>query len=133
MLSAMSALSGMQAASLRLTASANNIANVNSNGALPSSGQAGAPQPYQPVQVEQTGGADGTTVATIRNVSPAYVAVSAPSASYANDQGMVAAPNVDLLTEMLNIMMAKQDFALNAKVAQSIDEMVKKLYDLGDG
>lgn len=36
MLSAISALSGMQAASVQLTAAANNIANINSNGALPS-------------------------------------------------------------------------------------------------
>ena len=32
-------LSGMQAATVRLTAAANNIANVNSNGALPAAGQ----------------------------------------------------------------------------------------------
>lgn len=138
MLSTMSSLSGMQAASLRLTAAASNIANANSNGALPTPGQAtmsGAQQPYQPVQVEQSSvtGPDGTggTVATLRNVSPAYVAVSDPSASYANDQGMVAAPNVDMLTEILNMMLAEKDFELNAKVVQSVNDMVKKLYDLG--
>ena len=135
MLSALSALSGMQAASVKLTATASNIANMNSNGALPSSGQAAAsdaPQAYQPVRVEQTSAAGGATVAVVRNVSPAHVAMYDPTASYANDQGMVAAPNVDVLNEMLNLVTAEKDFALNAKVAQSIDDLVKKLYDLGD-
>jgi flagellar basal-body rod protein FlgC len=139
MLSAISALSGMQAASVRLTASANNIANINSNGALPSSTQAAssAPHPYQPVTVEQTSepgadGVSGVTVASVRNTAPGYVSLYDPTASFANDQGMVAAPNVDLQNEMLNIARAKQDFTVNANVAKSIDNLVKKMFDLGD-
>lgn len=137
MLSAISSLSGMQAASMRLTASANNLANINSNGALPSA-NAGpdAPKPYQPVRVEQTSepGADGVggvTVATVRNVAPGYVAMYDPTAPYADSQGMVAAPNVDLATEMVNITQAKAEFTLNANVAHSIDNLVKKMFDLG--
>jgi flagellar basal-body rod protein FlgC len=127
----------MQAASTRLTASANNIANINSNGALPSA-NAGpdAPKPYQPVTVQQTsvegsGGSGGVTVATVRNVSPGYVAMYDPTASYADSQGMVAAPNVDLAKEMVNISQASAEFTLNANVARSIDNLVKKMFDLG--
>jgi flagellar basal-body rod protein FlgC len=139
MLSAISALSGMQAASLHLTASANNIANINSNGALPSLSRTApnAPQPYQPVTVEQTSepganGSGGVTVATVRNASPGYMALYDPTASFANAQGMVAAPNVDPQNEMVNIATAKQDFVINAKVAHSIDNLVRKLFDLSD-
>jgi flagellar basal-body rod protein FlgC len=135
MLSAISALSGMQAASLRLTATANNIANINSNGALPNSPQAavpGAPQAYQPVRVDQSSGPGGVTVATVHNITPAYIPELDPTASYADSQGMVAAPNVDLTNEMVNLVSAKQDFTLNAKVAQSINDLVQKLFDLTD-
>jgi flagellar basal-body rod protein FlgC len=137
MLSAISALSGMQAASTRLTASANNLANMNSNGALPSANApADAPKPYQPVRVEQTsvegaGGSGGVTVATVRNVTPGYVSMYDPTASYADSQGMVAAPNVNVENEMVNIAQAKAEFTLNANVAHSIDNLVKKLFDLG--
>jgi flagellar basal-body rod protein FlgC len=127
-------LSGMEAASVRLTASASNIANANSDGTLPAedgSIPAGAQPAYQPVQIEQSSGPGGITVATVRNVSPSYVAAYDPEASYANEQGLVAKPNVGLENDMLNLVMAKADFSLNAVSLSDIDEMVKKLYDLG--
>jgi flagellar basal-body rod protein FlgC len=135
MLSAISALSGMQAASLRMTATANNVANISSNGALPNSLQAAspnAPKAYQPVRVEQSSGPSGGTVATVRNVNPSYVPMFDPTAGYADSQGMVAAPNVDLANEMVNLVSAKQEFTANAKVAQSINDLVQKLFDLTD-
>ncbi len=125
-------LSGMEAASLRLTASASNIANMSTDGALPVPGQpANTPVPYQPEQVQQTAnGAAGGTTASVSNVSPAYVARYDPSASYANSQGTVAAPNVDVLNEMLNISTAKTDFSANLTVAESVNRMVKQLFEL---
>lgn len=87
--------------------------------------------------VEQTSapgpdGLGGVTVASVRNTAPGYISLYDPTASFANDQGMVAAPNVDLQQEMVNIAQAKQEFTINAKVTQSIDNLVKKLFDLGD-
>ena len=125
-------LSGMQAANLRSTAAANNIANMSSDGALPVPGQpANTPVPYQPVQVEQTAtGATGGTAATVTPVSPAFVARYDPSAAYANNQGQVAAPNVDVMNEILNIAMAKTDFTANADVAGAVNQMVKQLFEL---
>jgi flagellar basal-body rod protein FlgC len=128
-----SALSAMQAATTKLNATASNIANMNSNGAVPAAGQAtGAPAAYQPVRVDQVSGPGGTTAAVVRDVSPSYVQAYDPSASYADAQGQVATPNVDILNELLNLTMAKNDFTLNAKVFQSFNDMVKKLYDILD-
>jgi flagellar basal-body rod protein FlgC len=125
-----SAISAMQAATARMNASASNIANANSNGAIPAAGQnAGTPAAYQPVRAEQVSGAGGTTNVVLRNVSPPYIQVYDPSASYADAQGQVATPNVDILNELLNLTMAKNDFALNANVFESFNDMVKKLYD----
>ncbi len=125
-------LSGMQAPSVRLNAAANNIANMNSNGALPAAGQTSAtPQAYQPVQVQQTAAAGGGTTASVNNVSPSFAAQYDPSASYANSQGLVATPNVDLLNQILDISVAKTDFTANTNVADAVNRMVKQTFELG--
>ena len=126
-------LSGLRANTVRLNASANNLANMNSDGALPAAGQKSAsPEPYKPVQVRQTStGTTGGTAATVTNVHPSFVAKLDPGASYANSQGQVAAPNVDALNETLNVTTAKADFTVNTKVADAINQMVKQLFDLG--
>jgi flagellar basal-body rod protein FlgC len=128
----------MHVASMRLTATASNIANVNSGGALPDVDGAvptGAQTVYQPVQVQQSSvrlnnGAGAMTVGTVRNVSPSYVAAYDPDASYANEDGMVASPNVDMASEMLNLTMAKMEFKLNTITLQTINDMVDALYEL---
>lgn len=141
MLSVHTALSGMQAASTRVSATASNIANIDATGALPPANAApnpNAPQPYQPVQVQQSSiagsgpnGGGGAVVTTVRNVSPSYVAAYEPSATYADANGIVAAPNINETNEIVNLVTAENDFSLNAKVLQTINDMVKKLYDLG--
>jgi flagellar basal-body rod protein FlgC len=124
----------MQAASLRLTAAADNVANVDSDGALPAAQgnpAAAAKQPYLPVQVQQTSaGAGAGTTASLTNASPAFTVRYNPSAPYANSLGQVAAPNVDVLGEILNIATARSAFALNAKTADALNRMVKQLFEL---
>ena len=66
----------------------------------------------------------------MRTVSPSYVAQYNPSASYANNQGQVAAPNVDVMNEILNITTAKSDFTANANVANAVNQMVQQLFEL---
>ena len=138
MLSTAIPLSGMHVASMRLTTTASNIANVNSDGALPDANGTvpiGAQTVYQPVHVQQSSmrlnnGPGSMTVGTVRNVSPSYVAAYDPDATYANEDGMVATPNVDMATEMLNLTMAKMDFKLNTITLQTMNAMVDALYEL---
>ena len=68
-----SALSGLAAATRRLEASANNIANANSNGSIPASDAAQQRDAYQPVRVEQSSAPDGGTATSNRYVSPGQV------------------------------------------------------------
>jgi flagellar basal-body rod protein FlgC len=129
------ALSGLSAATRRLEASANNIANADSRGPLASTGDPAARQAYQPVRVEQTstsgaGGRSGT-IANFRGTTPAYLAVYDPQASDADANGLVAAPNVDLLQETTELTEASASFELNQKAIQAASDMVKRLYDLG--
>lgn len=123
----------MQAASLRLEAAARNIANAGSTGALPEAQGVAAPrQAYQPVTVDQTAMPNGGVAATLRKVSPGFVAALQASSSQADANGMVAMPAVDMATEVTDMLSAKQDFTANAQVLRVTDEMLRRLFDVLD-
>ena len=127
------ALSGMNAAARRLEVSASNVANVASTGALPNADgtvPAGAPTAYAPLELVQTANADGGTQTTVTTVTPSTTTVSDPQAPFANQNGLVAAPNVDLSQELVSQMIASYSFAANAAVMRAGDRMTKTLLDV---
>lgn len=123
----------MNAAVRRLEVSASNVANVMSTGALPGADGTvapGAPQAYAPFDVVQTATAGGGTQTSVRTSNPSTVATSDPQAPFANQDGQVAAPNVDLSQEMVNQVLAKYSFTANLKVMNADDQMTKTLIDV---
>jgi flagellar basal-body rod protein FlgC len=125
------ATSGLQAASLRLQVSASNIANMSDTGPLPDAPNAGAfPPAYAPQRVDQVDVAGGGTAASVGTVSPSYVSQYDPSAPYADQNGLVAAPNVDLTNEVVQQITARIEFAANARVIKVESEMMKTLLDI---
>ncbi|MCP3467854.1 MULTISPECIES: flagellar basal body rod protein FlgC [unclassified Bradyrhizobium] len=132
---------------MRVSVAASNIANVNTTGPLPASGgsstSAGAgssgiaptfPAAYVPLRVDQvaqsSGSMPGGTVATVSTVSPSFTAQSDPGAPFANHDGLVAAPNVDLAGEFVELTTAKYSFIANAKVIQAYSETTESLLDI---
>ena len=130
-----------------MNVAASNVANVRTTGPLPASGgsstSAGAgssrigptfPAAYVPLRVDQvdqsSGSTPGGTVATVSTVSPSFTAQSDPSAPFANQDGLVAAPNVDLANEFVQLAAAKYSFIANAKVIQAYSEMSASLLDI---
>lgn len=63
-------------------------------------------------------------------VSPSYAAQSDPGAPFANQDGLVAAPNVDLASEFVQLATAKYNFIANAKVIQAYSETTDALLDI---
>jgi flagellar basal-body rod protein FlgC len=127
------ALSGMNAAARRLEVSASNVANVTSTGALPNADgtvPAGAPQAYAPLELVQTESAGGGTQTAVTTVKPPTTTVYDPQASFANQDGLVAAPNVDLAQEMIGQLLASYSFAANAKVMKADDRMTGALLNI---
>ncbi|HYF86409.1 flagellar basal body rod protein FlgC [Azospirillum sp.] len=127
------ALSGLTAQTRRLDASASNVANVRSTGAVPVAGGAvagGTPgdqrAPYQPLAVAQADANPGTR-ATFTPITPAYLQEYAPDDSAANADGMVAAPNVDLTKERVNQIAANRAYGANIAVVRTQDEMLTSL------
>ena len=127
------ALSGLNAAASRLQVSASNVANSQTTGALPNADgtvPAGAPQAYSPLALVQTATAGGGVQTSITTVSPPTTAVYDPQASFANQDGLVAAPNVDLAQEMIGQLLASYSFTANATVMRANDRMSKTLLDI---
>ena len=134
------AASGMLAASTRLDVAASNIANSETVGPLPSttnsSGTAAsaAPQAYGALAVNQVDATSGSgpsgTLANVVPVSPSFVASADPGSPFADQNGLVAAPNVDPVAMIVQAAIAKYSFAANANVAKSADQMSKSLLDI---
>ena len=117
------AISGMQAASLRFEAAASNIVNRDSDGA------AGGSDAYQPVSVAQSSTPDGGTSASLQPVTPATLLAYNPVSPYANVQGMVAKPNVDLATEIVSLKEATHSFRASLLAYKASSQMFKTLLD----
>ena len=125
------ALSGMQAALQRVTAAASNIANARSSGPLPGAANAANyPPPYSPVEVVQSPVLGGGVLARIVPSPTAPVPTYDPDAPYADSQGMVATPDVDIAHEILNLFTARQNFAANLMVLRTESAMYAALFDI---
>ena len=127
------ALSGLNAAARRLQVSASNVANSQSTGALPNADgtvPAGAPQAYAPLELVQTASAGGGVQTSITTVTPSTTAAFDPQAPFANQDGLVAAPNVDLAKEFVGQLLANYSYAANAAVLKAADRMSKSLIDI---
>ena len=127
------ALSGMVAATQRLDVSANNVANAQSDGPLPSadpSVQTQYPAAYAAEQVNQVATAGGGTQAIVSHVQPSTIPAYNPAAPYADANGMVASPNVSLGNEAVQQVTARYDFAMNVQVMRVAAQMMKTLLDI---
>lgn len=127
------ALSGLTAQTRRLDVSAANTANSRTRGALPDKSGAvptGQPQAYAAAGVSQTAISGGGTRASLVALNPATIAEYAPDESYANADGMVAAPNVDPVRETVARLEAGNAYRANVSVLKTGDEMARESINL---
>jgi flagellar basal-body rod protein FlgC len=116
-----SAISGLNAASLRLSTAADNIAN--SQDTAPLAPQPGQTQPYQPFGVLQTEAAGGGTTAHVTPVTPASNAIYDPSSPFADSNGRIASPNVDTAQQLVDTTVAQVSYDANLKVMTTAQQM----------
>jgi len=122
------AVSGMDASTTWLDATASNVANMNDISALPAGG---APYTgYQPVTVAMSATPSGGVTAEVEPTMPAYSSGYDPSAPLANAQGMIAVPNVDLATAVVDQITALQSYKANADMFRTAEEMAKVTLDM---
>ncbi len=124
------ALSGLRAQTTRLAATASNIANASTGGAVPSADPtAPASILYTPVTVDFSAQAGGGVSAQVRPDPNAYSVIYDPSSSYANADGLVAVPDVDLAEQLVNLIETKAVYKANVSVIKTQDEMLGDLLD----
>jgi flagellar basal-body rod protein FlgC len=125
------AVSGLNAASLRLQVAASNIANSLSDGPLPDAANAASfPAAYTPLRVTQSDVVGGGTSATTAAVSPATISIFDPTAPFADRAGMVASPNVDLASEFVQLLVARLSYSANAAVIRADAQMSASLLNI---
>lgn len=120
------ALSGLLAQGQRLAVAANNIANAGTAGVLPTAG-APASTVYKPLYVSMTALATGGVQAVVREDSQGYSPAFDPSSAYANSEGLVAVPNVDLVKESVNILEVKSLYKANVAVLKTQEKLLGEL------
>jgi flagellar basal-body rod protein FlgC len=123
------ALSGLLAAGKRVEAGADNIANAFTAGSLDPENPN---QPYQARTTIQTAQESGGVTATNVPKNPGIVNAFAPDSPFANEDGLVAAPNVDLAEEAVNLKLAEIAYKANIATLKTASEMAEELDRLFD-
>jgi flagellar basal-body rod protein FlgC len=128
------ATSGLIAQTKRINASASNVANMTTTGTI--AGTTGsdptAKSAYSPVAVQQTAAAGNTggTTAVYTPITPGWVAQYSPNDSSADGSGMVAAPDVDPVSETVNQITATRAYSASAAIVRTSDQMAQALLDI---
>lgn len=124
------ALSGLRAQTMRLAATASNIANVSTAGPVPSADpSAPASTVYQPLRVDFTSLESGGVSASVRPDPAGYSVIYDPSSIHANSEGLVAAPDVDIAEELVHLIEARLLYKANVSVIKAQDDMFGNLLD----
>ena len=122
------ALSGLQAAAKRVNAVASNIANLQTVGSLTPGGQA----PYTPLEVQQTAQANGGVASDYAPRNPAFVPAYDADSPFADENGVIGVPNVDLATEAVNLNLAELTYKANLKTIEAARDLDKELLSIFD-
>jgi len=123
------ALSGLNTASARFQASASNLANMDDAAPLPGSGVAG-PAPFVPTRVETVSLGQGGVQAQLAAARPGTVPAYRPDSPYADANGMVAEPDVDPASELMEQTQALQQYRASAALIALDDRMKTAALDL---
>jgi flagellar basal-body rod protein FlgC len=133
MTSAISAAhSGLYVQSRRLEASASNVANVDSIGAVPdASGDVpdGAPRAYTALRVDPVSRVDGGVDARTRPDPSSKSLAYAPDRPFADANGLVQVPGIDLAEERVTQIEAGIAYRANIATLKTADEMERTLLD----
>ncbi len=120
-------LSGMATESKRLAVSAQNVANLGSTGVRSESAEEDG---YVPQRVLATAGPQGGVRGQTVPKSPPSVLLYDPDAPDADEEGVVARPNVQLEEEVVTQIQAQRAYEANVQVLETMDEMVGTLLDM---
>jgi flagellar basal-body rod protein FlgC len=128
------AASGLTAERLRMDVAASNLANANST--RTQNGQPGQPYQEEAVVFEATqmgpmSAAQGVSAVAIVEPPKPNVRTYDPTNPDADASGFVNYPNVDVASEMTDMMGAARSYQVNSTVAQAAKQQALDAIDLG--
>jgi flagellar basal-body rod protein FlgC len=126
------AVTGLNDAAERVANAASSIVNASSTSPLPHAGQPYSgfvPQDVVTLSDSVSGNNLGVTTTTQPTANP-YIVAYDPNSSQANAQGLVAAPNIDLTSEIVNANVASVNYAADATVIKIAEKTQKSLLDI---
>lgn len=123
-------LTGLVASSKKANVAAVNIANASTVGSMDAASpfQAYSAQTTQDVSVGDTGGVQ--TIVLNRN--PPFVPSYNPDSPFANEQGLVNAPNVNVDEEMITLKQSELSYKANVETIRVGQEMQDALIEAMD-
>lgn len=124
------AISGLLAQKTRASTASSNIANATTTGTLDQNN--GLQAPYTPVETQFTADKDGGVRASVANRDPAFVPSYAPNSPFADENGIIGAPNVSLDQEIVTLKQAEIAYKANLKTIEIASEMEDALLDSFD-
>lgn len=119
------ALSGLLAATKRVSAAAQNTANASNVSRLEP--KEGEPPAFAPLMVNQSAQVTGGVKADFRTVDPATLTVAGGGSHLADANGLVGVPNVDLMQQRVDTLVAQRSFEANLKSIQAAQDMQAQL------
>ncbi len=127
------ALSGLNAASKKIEAGASNIANLTTAGSLddPDNAPYSAVTTIQENVTDSEGNGIGVKSGIIPKDTP-FVPAYSPDSPFANADGLVGVPNVNLAEEAVNISIAEATYKANLKVIETASELSDELLGIFD-
>lgn len=130
MLNAIStSISGLLAAGKKAEIAAANITNADTVGAIsPENG----PEAYKPQKSLTVSIGEGAVQTVSLDRTPLFTPIYDPNSPFANEEGLINAPNVNLDEELINLKQAQNSYQSNAKVLQIGREMQETLTDALD-
>ena len=119
------ALTGLNSASLKLFASASNIANMRSSGSLTDESHPA----YEAQTTQSTATVSGGVHTEIVTKDPATTVAFDPSDYYADETGMVSVPYINIEEELVTMKMAEMAYKANAQTIRTAGKMFDALID----
>ena len=126
-------LSGLEAATKKVNAAASNVANLQTVGSLEEGEQA----PYTPLGTQQTAVTDtsgnglGVRTDYVAKDQP-FVPTYDPDSPFANEDGVIGVPNIDLAEEAVNQTLAKLQYKASAATLRTASELSDELFSIFD-
>lgn len=121
-------LSGLQSSIQKLNVTASNIANVTTAGSL----EDGQQPPYSALTTTSESLRNGGVRTDIVPRNPGFVPAFSPDSPFANEDGIIGVPNVNLAEEAVNLLLAETTYKANIATIKTAEDMSDELLSIFD-